>query len=536
MSQPRTPPRRTHQYEHDAVHPNAQSLRTLSVAPVADINPQSPSSDGQDLSQMPLTNAILKSHNTIQPGLLLSTKFGVVQSDAANAGAEGPEYKYLESAGNDLPVFLSDVQSLADLKSFQHEHLGNTYRYHGLSMVDVLCYSIQSLDPEDSGNYVGLLDCSTQDQWDMAVRLVNAIYHQASDCTSPDLCDFCTTPPLLVICFTQEKWEQALKSKNLDHNSTELIYLDGYNEAYALRLRNADRTKYQLHMKQCGLAYHQCELTGLTSLCTPPRGYAPRVPQSTVKRQAEQAPVGPKRRGRPPRAFTSAKPQTKPSGKGKSTPRRLIVQDRPPLRKATSEDFLKATIKPEGTQMKEEHHCITICKGETMVEIQTDKRGKTVMRCPNCAAARRNCYWKEPDKGIDNYDKAFEFYNGTRVPGNTREGRAQRALRRMNAEERIETVSEGVEDGDGREGAGKGVGDEASYVDDAAGDDSDGDDRKVQDDVSERTDGELEWDEEDDFGWETDDADDELEEDVKDKGGDHGSGTGEDEEARGAEY
>lgn len=169
MSQPRTPPRRMHQYEQDAVHFNAQSSRALSVAPVADTNPQSSSSDGQDLSRTPLTNAILKSHNTIQPGLLLSTKFGVVQHGAADAGIEGPNYKYLESAGNDLPVFMSDVQTLADLKSFQHEHLGNTYRYHGLSTVDVLCYSIQSLDPEDRGNYVKLLDCSTQDRWDMAV-------------------------------------------------------------------------------------------------------------------------------------------------------------------------------------------------------------------------------------------------------------------------------------------------------------------------------------------------------------------------------
>lgn len=163
-----------------------------------------------------------------------------------------------------------------------------------------------------------------------------------------------------------------------------------------------------------------------------------------------------------------------------------------------------------------------------MVLVQSDKRGKTESRCPNCARGRRNCYWKEPDKGIDNYDKAFEFYNGTRVPGDTREGRAQRALLRMGTEEREEMVPGDVEDDDGREGAGQGLDDGASYLDDAAGDDFDGDDRKIQDDASERTDGELEWNGEDDFGWETDDADDELEEDVKE--------TGEDDEARGVEY
>lgn len=175
-----------------------------------------------------------------------------------------------------------------------------------------------------------------------------------------------------------------------------------------------------------------------------------------------------------------------------------------------------------------------ICKSEALVEIQADKRGRIEMRCPDCAAARRNCYWKEPDKGIDDYDKAVTFYNGTRVPGNTRRGREHRALRRNHTGERVEVVSEDDGDAQVEKTAGQEVDDEAAG-DGAAGDDSDGDDRKIQDDVNVGTDGELDWNEDDDPDSETDDADDELKENVKEKGGDDGSGTGEDEDAKGVE-
>lgn len=388
MSSPRTPP----------MHP-------LSVVPIADTVPQISHSNSQRLSPPPLIREILKSHTTIQPRLLLHIKFGVGQPRAADYGAKGPNYKYLDSAGTNLPVFLSDIQTLTDLKSFQQEHLGNTYRYHGLSAVDVLCYSVRSLAPGEKGNYVKLLDCPTQARWNMAVRLVNTIYHEPSTCKSSGQCDFCATPPLLVICFTQEKWEQALKSKSLGNNSSNLVYLDGYNETHASKLRNADKTKYELYLKQCGLAYDQCKLIRLTSLCTPPPGHVAETSHQAVRLQAKQAPDGsprrgrppkavtpseaqgeripivPKRRGRPPKAGTSAKPPRKTPGTGKRGPRRLVVEDLPPTYKATAESYLKATLAPEGTEIKG-HHCITCihynrkCKGDSMVLVESG-RGKT---------------------------------------------------------------------------------------------------------------------------------------------------------------
>jgi len=421
-----------------------------------------------------------------------------------------------------------------------------------------------SLGPGVKGNYVKLLDRPTQAWWNMAVQLVNTIYHEPSTCKSSDQCDFCATPPLLVICFTQEKWEQALKSKNLENNSSDLVYLDGYNETHAFKLRNADKTKYELYLKQCGLASDQSKLIRLTSLCTPPPGHVAEMSHQAVRLQAEQAsygstrrgrppkavtpteaqgeqiPIVPKRRGRPPKAGTSAKPQRKTSGTGKRGLRRLVIEDLPPTYKATAESYLKATLAPEGTEIKG-HHCITCihhnrkCKGDSMVLVESGQ-GDTAWRCPNCASTGRRCYWKEPDKGTDDYDKAFAFYNGKRVPAETREGRAQRASLNLSTEELGEGVSEDTQDDDGRERADDEGDSSASCVDEAVGAGRDVDDQKVQGDVSEKIEDEVDEHGEDDTRWETDDADDELEEDERGPGGGDGGGTGGDGEFQGEEY
>ena len=53
-------------------------------------------------------------------------------------------------------------------------------------------------------------------------------------------------------------------------------------------------------------------------------------------------------------------------------------------------------------------------------------RGKTELRCLNCANSHRACFWVEPENGIRKCDEAAEIYKITRQPANTRKGRAEK--------------------------------------------------------------------------------------------------------------
>ena len=380
--------------------------------------------------------------------------FATIVHEGEEVGSEHASIEPIKFGASSFPVLLQDVQTVNDLTQFQSNHFHQTYAHYGINMQQVVAYSIYVFD-EGTDEYEMLGICENQEQWNTIVEKFNLLLHKRADCPAASQCSLCTYTPWVVVCMDKEHWEAGLADRPRFSHGIDIVLRDEASPEYAARLLSIDRALFEQYNNLFSSARAQLGLE--QAVRKPSSNDGPqkpsRDPDDSDSDDGDPGPSKPKTR-RPGKATSKndQKGQDKPDYiTGPKGSHKIYTKVIEPT-KSKEKDWSRGRPKPAGTAKTPDEECLTCihhgrkCNGTVMVE-STNKRGETVTRCENCAKNNRTCYWQDLTRAIRTYEDAQQVLDGYRCAGNTRQGRAIRALNRLSLSVTGDQEDAAVDDG-----------------------------------------------------------------------------------------